>query len=269
MLINGIETDQVPANDRGFQYGDGLFETVAVENGKPVFLLRHLLRLRRGCERLGIEFPGQEILESESRKLGRSVHSAVLKIIVTRGSGGRGYRLPDSCSPTRVLSLHPWPKIVSRLQASGIRTRLCKTRLASNPSLAGLKHLNRLEQVLARAEWNDPDIHEGFMLDRDGKVVEGTMSNLFVVRRRSLITPDLGQCGVEGIVRTVVLAIAREKGIEFVVKAIDVCDLERADEIFVTNSIIGIWPVIGFEGVSLGIGQITRNLIRWFNEHKE
>ena len=107
------------------------------------------------------------------------------------------------------------------------------------------------------------------MLDRDGKVIEGTMSNLFVVRRTSLITPDLDQCGVEGIVRTVVLEIAREKGIEFVVKAIDVCDLEHADEIFVTNSIIGIWPVIGCEGGSLGIGPITRNLIRWFNGRKE
>jgi 4-amino-4-deoxychorismate lyase len=193
----------------------------------------------------------------------------VLKIIVTRGFGGRGYRLPDRCSPTRVLSLHAWPETVSKLQASGICTRLCKSRLASNPTLAGLKHLNRLEQVLARAEWADPDIHEGFMLDRDGKVVEGTMSNLFLVRRTSLITPDLDQCGVEGIIRTVVLEIAREKGIEIVVKSIDVCDLQHADEIFVTNSIIGIWPVIGFEGGSHDIGPITRNLVRWFNERKE
>ena len=188
ILINGVSKQHIEISDRGFQYGDGLFETIEVRDGQAVFLERHLERLNAGCHRLHIPFPGAELLSFEVKKLCRekacgigSVR-AVLKIIVTRGSGGRGYRQPDVIQPTRVLSLHPYPDYPEIYKEQGIVVRFCSTCLGLNPSLAGIKHLNRLEQVMARFEWNDPAIQEGLMLDVNGHVIEGTMTNLFYVK---------------------------------------------------------------------------------------
>ena len=162
MLINGERKKHIEVTDRGFQYGDGLFETIEVCNGQTVFLDRHLDRLKAGCDRLHIPFPNREVLcfeaatlvqQSISQQSGYQYsNKAVLKLIVTRGSGGRGYCPPDLIQPTRVLSLHPFPDYPSTYQEQGIISRFCDTRLGLNPALAGIKHLNRLEQIMARSE---------------------------------------------------------------------------------------------------------------------
>lgn len=242
-LINGQVQDHIAAADRGLQYGDGLFETIAILDGKPQHWERHLRRLACGCDRLNIPYPGDDLLWQELRQVLIMQPRAVLKIVLTRGAGGRGYRPPAEIHPTRILSLHEWPDYPPSHRAQGVAVRLCRTPLGRNPALAGLKHLNRLEQVLARGEWSDPASAEGLMLDGEGLLIEGTMSNVFLGRGGELYTPDLGRCGVAGIMREVVLDACRDHGIPVAVRDIPVEELTVAEEIFLTNSLIGLWPV--------------------------
>jgi 4-amino-4-deoxychorismate lyase len=260
VLINGRATDAISSLDRGLWYGDGVFETIAVQDGRPRFWLRHLARLTAGCGRLGIPRPEGQCLLDEALKLIPDVDRGVLRIIVTRGCGGRGYRPAGTAPPTRVMQLHPWPDYPERCRVSGVRVRLCRLRLGQNPALAGIKHLNRLEQVLARAEWDDPAIMEGLLLDGEGRLVEGTMSNLFLIRDGVLMTPDLNRCGVAGVLRTVVMELAVGVSMPLRVGAFGLDDLGEADEVFLTNSLIGIWPVIAIEKRAYPKGDLTHRL---------
>ena len=268
VLVNGVSGRGVSAADRSIQYGDGVFETLAVSDGQPRLWLPHIKRLHRGCRRLGFSAPDTELLAEETVKLLRdSRRQAILKIVISRGCGGRGYRPPEKVLPTRLLSLHAWPEWPAEYRLRGIQARLCTTRLARNPQLAGIKHLNRLEQVLARAEWDDPAIAEGIVLDTEGLLVEGTMSNLFMVRDGVLQTPDLFHCGVAGIMREMVMEIARQQCIHCEIGRYTVRDLAEADEIFVTNSIIGIWPVRAIDAKEYRApGEITSSLQRDIND---
>ncbi len=259
-LLNGESRHCVDVSDRGFQYGDGVFETIEVVNGKPLFFDRHLIRLASGCQALMIPCPDFSILENEARQLSTGAEHAVLKLIVTRGSGGRGYRVPQQVLPTRLLSLHPYPDYPKDFQAAGINARVCERRLAINPELARIKHLNRLEQILARAEWQDDEFQEGLMMDRDNRFVEGTMSNLFWVKNDVLHTPLLNNCGIAGIVRELIIELARAARLSVVEESIDIAGLLQVDELFVTNSVIGIWPVTRLEYRAFAVGGITRQM---------
>jgi len=260
VVINGQATDGVSSLDRGLLYGDGVFETIAVEDGRPRFWLRHLARLTAGCQRLGIPQPQGDHLLKESWPLISGVNRGILKIIITRGCAGRGYRPAVDTVPTRIIQLHPWPDYPGTCCGSGVRVRLCRQRMGHNPALAGIKHLNRLEQVLARGEWDDPGIHEGLLLDGDGCLVAGTMSNLFLIRERVLMTPNLARCGVAGILRTVVMELADSMPMPVEVRSLDLDDLREAEEVFLTNSIIGIWPVSAVEDRPYRLGALTRRL---------
>ena len=259
VLVNGVAVDMISVRDRGLQYGDGLFETIAVHRGTPLLWEQHAQRLLAGAVRLGMLPPEVVLLRAEADQLCRGVERGVLKIILTRGVSGRGYR-PDASIPmTRVLSLSPWPDYQPSWSGEGVAVRLCQTRLASQPRLAGLKHLNRLEQVLARAEWGD-EYAEGLMQDESGNIVEGTMTNIFLVEGATLRTPDMTRCGVEGVMRGVVLEQAGRLGIACRVGPVMAIQLERADELFLTNSLIGLWPVRRIENWSYTIGQTTRKI---------
>lgn len=231
------------ALDRGLAYGDGLFETMAVVEGEPVLWDAHLARLTAGCARLGIPAPDPQQLAGEAARLCHGHPRAVLKLVYTRGSGGRGYAPPAPAAPVRILSVHPWPTVSGHAGREGVRVRVCQTRLARQPALAGMKHLNRLEQVLARQEWNDPDIAEGVMCDTHGQVIEGVMSNLFVVKDGQLWTPDLSECGVAGIMRAYLLARCSSRGVSATIAPMSLASLHDADEVLLCNSVIGIWPV--------------------------
>lgn len=260
ILINGEPHTSIAATDRGLHYGDGVFETLAVHNNKPQFWHAHMERLQEGCLRLGIPLPDINLLEVETTELSRGYDRAVIKIIITRGSGGRGYRAPDQPEPQRLLLLYPWPE--HRLPEEGIALRLCSTPLACNPVLAGIKHLNRLEQVIARNEWQDDAIQEGVMCNTHGLVIEGTMSNLFAIRNETLLTPDLAGCGVAGVMRKQVLTLAAELDIPSEFSHIRPDALKNMDELFVTNSIIGIWPVASYEGHVFGEKRLTGRLVQ-------
>ena len=260
MLVDGRPETTVAALDRGFQYGDGLFETIKITDGAPEFWGRHMARLQGGCERLSIPSPDPALLRSETATLAARLPRGVLKVIVTRGVGGRGYRPPDQVRATRVVSVHPAPDYPASFATEGVNVRLCETRLAIQPRLAGIKHMNRLEQILARMEWTDANIAEGLMLDSSAAVIEGTMSNLFLVAGGRLRTPALESCGVAGIMRAVVLELAREIGIECRVERVILDDVLAADEAFLTNSVIGIWPVAALHKRRYAVGPVTRRI---------
>ena len=270
ILINGEYKEHIHVHDRGFQYGDGLFETIEVSKSQPVFLDRHLARLKAGCARLRIPPLDTVILQNEIKELCRQVNSSssVLKIIITRGEGGRGYRPPQTVQPSRMLALYPFPPYPAAYSESGVRTRFCETVLGLNPALAGIKHLNRLEQIMARAEWDDPEIHEGLLADLNGNVIEGTMSNLFFTKNNILYTAPLKFSGVEGIIREIIIQLCAENGLIFYKKNYTKGELLSADEAFICNSIIGIWPVNKIDQVDLAPGSVTRQLQKWLTNYK-
>ncbi|MEE8386937.1 MAG: aminodeoxychorismate lyase [Acidiferrobacterales bacterium] len=259
-LVNGKMADHVSINDRGLQYGDGCFETIAVQHGQALLWDEHMQRLETGCARLGIKLNGiTEKLAHEAEKLVRDTPTGVLKLIITRGQGGRGYRPDQALNPTRILSLTPWPQYPKDYRAEGIAMRLCDTRLSENKTLAGIKHLNRLEQVLARSEWQD-DYQEGLMLNQAGYVIEGTMSNIFMQIENEVITPAMENCGVAGVMRDVILHKLSDANIVCQQSRIDLESLYQADAIFVCNSLIGLWPVTSLENKSFPITDLEREL---------
>jgi 4-amino-4-deoxychorismate lyase len=266
--INGEPGTLIAAVDRGLQYGDGVFETMAVRHGRIALLEMHLQRLVEGCERLGIPPPPVASIHGELNAAVSDQERAILKLIVTRGSSGRGYRPAQTVTPTRILALHDWPAYPESWWQDGIRVRICKTILGGNPQLAGVKHLNRLEQVLARAEWSDADsIQEGLMTDADGAVIEGTMSNVFVrLADGTLMTPDLHVCGVAGVMRRYIMERAERMGVPMRVSKLTMPELDQAREVFVCNSVIGVWPVNTIGEWSYPVGEITREIQQWTDE---
>jgi 4-amino-4-deoxychorismate lyase len=263
-LLNGESKHCIEFSDRGFQYGDGLFETIEIFNSKPLFFKHHLQRLFNGCQKLLIPPPDAEIITKEVFQFLHGSNHAVLKLIVTRGSGGRGYRQPDHISPTRLFSLHSFPNHPENYKNQGVNVRFCSNTLGINPILAGIKHMNRLEQIIARAEWNTPEFQEGLMMDIHGHVIEGTMSNLFLVKDNILYTPLIDQCGVEGIVRNILIVTAKKNKIKVIEKVITKKEIVNADELFMTNSIIGIWPIKQLEKQQFTLGVVTAKLQRLF-----
>ncbi len=259
-LVNGIASDVISTRDRGLNYGDGLFETMAVRSGAPVCWSRHMARLAAGCQRLRIPCPPDALLWEEAGRVCSGVALGVLKIVVTRGTNGRGYRIPDTVTPTRVLSSHPWPEMPASRGTEGVSVTICQTRLGINPQLAGIKHLNRLEQVMGRSEWDGPRFAEGLMLDTAGRVIEGTTSNLFLVTADGLVTPDLAHAGVAGIMRDLVLEEADTLDVAARVASVSREDLSYAEELFLSNSLFGIWPIRSLDGRVYRVGPLALRL---------
>lgn len=245
ILINGQPEDRIDARDRGLQYGDGVFETIAFRNKHFEFLEAHIARLTLGCQRLKLPVTSADIslIRMELQQFAAMLDAdAVIKIIISRGAGGRGYQYADNMPVTRLISSHPLPVYPPAYQ-QGVAVRICQQRLAINPQLAGIKHLNRLEQVLARNEWRDNAIAEGLMLDTADHLIEGTMSNVFLFKQGALLTPDLSQCGIQGVIRGFLLDYARQQGWPVYESRLTVADLRQADECLLCNSVIGIWPI--------------------------
>lgn len=245
ILINGEAKDTVSAFDRGLQYGDGLFETMAVYNNNIYLWDSHWQRLAKGCEQLSIALPDKETIEKDIASVCELENTSrfVIKLIVTRGEGQRGYRFSASQNTTQIISSNPWPDYPEKYFIDGVSVRYCETTLSKNSKLAGIKHLNRLEQVLARNEWDTDEFQEGLMLTSDGIVIDGTMSNIFAVKDNMLFTPELSLCGVSGVMRKTVIKIAKDIGFPVYEKNFTKIELEQADELFLTNSLFGVWPV--------------------------
>lgn len=255
--VNGEACALLPAQDRGLLYGDGLFETVLFLQGRAPLWPRHAERLLQGLARLRIAPPDVDALLAEAGMLCGDLDRAVVRISLTRGSGERGYAPPAQPLPTRILMAAAATPLPRDWYVQGIRVRCCSLRLASQPLLAGMKHLNRLEQVLARAEWTDAAIGEGLLGDMEGHVVSATAANLFACVDGQLLTPALDRCGVAGVARAEVLAR----------RDVRVCNLTweelmRAEEIFLTSSVRGIVPVHAVDACEFAVGAVTRSLQR-------
>lgn len=255
-IYNGAPTQAVPLVNRGLAYGDGLFETIKVDNNRAQFLAQHLQRLTRDCARLDIALD-ESALRSEIKNLLAEHRSGALKIIVTREAPARGYFAAAHSQGARVLQFFPQEFIADTRNNAGVAVRLCRQQLAEQATLAGIKHLNRLEQVLARSEWSDTAIAEGLMFDRAGRLIEGTMSNVFLVRDRKLYTPRLQRCGVAGVMREIILTRLAPNFIATVQTDLLPDDLNTADEVFLSNSVIGIWPVRKIECLQKPLGDVT------------
>ncbi len=239
-LINGQPAALISLDDRGLTYGDGLFETVAIVDGVACLWQRHMDRLRHGCERLRIPMRDAGSLRREADAISSGVECGVLKIVVTRGIGGRGYRMPLQATPTWILRLFPWPDTDRYTDPQGLRVRLCETPISCNAALAGLKHLGRLDNVLARSEWSDAAIAEGLMRDIYGNIVEGTQSNIFLESGADLVTPSLAVGGVAGVVRAMIMDLAAALGRPVREREVSVNDVQTARALYLTNSIMGI-----------------------------
>ncbi|GAB3791323.1 aminodeoxychorismate lyase [Dyella agri] len=239
MLVDGQPQDAVSALDRGLLYGDGLFETIRFVGAVAPLWSRHMQRLTNSCERLRLPVPDPALLWREAQAARGDMAHAVLRITLTRGVGARGYAMPAAPQATRIVAAFPMPALDAAAFRDGVRLQLCETRLGEQPRLAGIKHLNRLEQVLARAEWNDPAIAEGLLCDMHGNAISATAANLFAVIDGVPVTPALERCGVAGVLRAELLeALPRVE-----VRDLPLQECLGAGELFLSSSVRGILPV--------------------------
>lgn len=247
-LVNGDFSLSISPLDRGFSYGDGVFRTMAMRNGMPENWPLHYQKLVADCAVIGIVCPSAELLISDLQLLFMQDATAtntaeVAKIIISRGEGERGYAPPAITMPTRVIIRSAMPLYAAANYVRGVDLHLCATHMAQQAQLAGIKHLNRLENVLARMEWRDEAIFDGVMTDQSGYVIECTMSNIFARFDDQLITPDLSQCGVAGITRQRIIWLESILALSIEVEQLSMARLLEADEVIICNSLYGAFQV--------------------------
>ncbi len=259
ILVNGVAATEIPAMDRGLAYGDGVFRTLRLRNGVPQHWERHYARLARDCAALKLPCTAAPLLRNEVTAV-REGHDCAIKMIITRGAGERGYAYTGNSEPMRVVSATVWREYPRAYRETGVSVRLCNLRLAHQPALAGVKHLNRLENVLARAEWNNPDIAEGILCDAEDNAICGTMTNLFLAKGATLFTPRLDRCGVAGVTRDRIVEAAARLNYACVIRDIGWAEVLAADEIFLVNSLAGVWPVRVLAAKVRPVGPMTRAL---------
>lgn len=249
ILVNGQRSDTVSALDRGLAYGDGVFRTLRTHAGQPLWWPDQYAKLAADCAALALACPDEAELLAEVSRVAET-GQGVVKIMLTRGSGARGYAPQQVQACTRIVLAAPLPPHALPNAAVEVTARWCTLRLARQPRLAGIKHLNRLENVLARSEWDDPAIFEGLLCDDSGVVIGGVMSNLFWVKEGELFTPDLSRCGVAGVARTRLLRAAMRRGIRTHIERSLPDAILAADEVMICNSVIGVRRVARLDDVS-------------------
>ena len=240
-LINGQWQNSISASDRAVQFGDGCFTTARMVGGEVRYQQAHLRRLQQACEILQITQVDWQLLEHEMQLLARKAADGVLKVIISRGAGGRGYSTRDCDNPTRILSTSPRPAFYDPWRHQGIKLALSPICLGQNPMLAGIKHLNRLEQVLIRSHLERTDAQEALVLDSDGRLVECCAANLFWRKGEQVFTPRVDKAGVNGTMRQHIIACLETSSwrCEQVTEAPET--LIDADEVIICNALM---PVI-------------------------
>ena len=272
-LINGITSNYLTINDRSIHYGDGLFETILCHNNKLYYWPQHFQRLQTSAEKLKIACPQEHLLLDDIAKLldknesgSNSEAACAIKIIVSRGAGERGYQFSKNTAASRIVLLSAVEAGHSSLLSNQLLSGelfICKQQVSINENLAGIKHLNRLENVLARNEWNDKaknNVIDGLMLNANQHVIEGTMSNLFAIKDKQLFTPCLSLSGINGIMRGVIIELAEKSNIKTSAINLTLDDLSSMDELFISNSLIAMKAVTKL-GDSLYKYQAVTNMI--------
>lgn len=255
-LIDGQPGATLSIDDRGLHYGDGFFETMRVRSGGVPLWQYHHARIARSCERLRIAIPDQRLIRDEIAGLCADGGEAIVKLIVTRRGGERGYRATSE-EATRVLLRYPFVSLPKSYYAHGVALTRCEHAIGINPGLAGLKHLNRLDQVLARSEWSDARYYDGIVQDIEGHVVGTTSANLFFAAKDgSLATPMVDRSGVGGVCRDYLLAAAVTRGVEIAQRRVSFAEILQADQIIITNAVRGALPVAGIGDIGFRIGEL-------------
>jgi len=260
VLVDGVFTESLPVDDRGLMYGDGVFRTLRVAAGAPRWWDEQLAKLAEDGDRIGVVGPDFSQWQADLDRISSGLTDGVLKLVVTRGSGLRGYLPPESAKPRWIMRYDAMAPQTDTATSEGMTVRVCALRLGQQPRLAGIKHLNRLENVLARAEWNSPDIHEGLLLDQSEQVISGVMSNLFVWSQSRLLTPRLDRCGVAGVARARLMRLARTQGLAVEEAGVSLQAVFDADEVMLTNSIWGLRRVARLESKSWPVPVISSRL---------
>lgn len=249
ILLNGELASQIAITDRAVQYGDGLFETIALIRQKLHNWERHFQRLSQGANLLGFDPPDEKLLRAEIDKLiqfqsdeNHAVERAIVKIILTRGSGGRGYAIPEYSNVQRIISLHTWPEYPQNYYTDGVDIAELKFRLGIQSHLSSIKHLNRLEQIMAKKELGS-NYQEALILNHNSHIIEGVSSNIYFVHKGVLCMPDLKCSGIAGTIREQIRDICQAKQIPYQVADYSITLMPEVSEVFLSNSIIGIWPV--------------------------
>lgn len=246
MIVNGQSQTFLKLSDRSIHYGDGCFTTISVTNGQAELWDKHLHRLKNACERLYIPFTAWQRLQIDVESLIVDKPNAVLKIIISRGEGGRGYGTQNVSSPNCIISLHDKPNHYDTWRQEGISVTVSPITLGKQSLLAGIKHLNRLEQVLIKQSLQQTDYVDALVCDTDNMLVETSIGNLFWRQGPVWYTPELIYAGVEGVMRNHVIDKIREfsqlkEPIQEVRATIH--SLTKADEAFVCNSLLKVVPI--------------------------
>jgi 4-amino-4-deoxychorismate lyase len=258
-LFNGSAAGAELAWSRGLHYGDGIFRTCLIYDSDVIDLKEQLEKAEHDARHLELAAPPTALLAAEAQSLAANCPRGILRIVLMRSGGERGYRA-RSTAADRLLCRYQAAAHPASCWEQGVRAQRSRWRLATQPALAGIKHLNRLEQVLASRSWSD-GIDEVILDDADGRPVSGSRSNLFWVQDGTLRTPSLERCGVAGLMRDKVLAAAAALGVATRIAAGTWAELENAGEAFVTNSVIGIWPLASLdERRWRAPGPVTRRL---------
>lgn len=262
-LVDGRPADSVPVDDRGLLYGDHLFETVAFVRGRAPLWDLHMARLLRDARRLLMPAPAPELLAAECARLVEGHRQAVVRVTITRGSGGRAYEPSADPAPRRILVRRPWPSGLAVARRDGIVMHTSPVRLARGGPLAGIKHGNRLEQVLAAEQARRSGVDEAVLLDADGRVVEAIAGNLVLLVDGETLTPDLSAAGVAGVG---LRALGCRLGAKLIEQAIDADVLHRAEGLMVINSVAGIRPARVLDDRELTIAEPCRRWQRLWDE---
>ena len=273
-LINGKFKDSISVLDRGLAYGDGFFETMQWlgKNNESLqgveFWNRHVKRIIKSAKILKIKIPNKNIFAEYKNKIltaaqKKDIYEGILKIIITRGVGGRGYSYENNMKPTIIFIV--FPNAIPK-QIESVNVKICKSTISDNVDISGLKHLNRLDSVQARSEWNNKNIFEGIFIDNNENILEGTMTNIFFVKNKSLVTPSIISSGINGIMREVVLVYGKKFFNEIIIREIRKHEIENFDEMFLTNSIIKVLPVKKCGKKKFTISNSTKKLVNFFQE---
>ena len=293
-LINGVASNFLSVNDRSIHYGDGVFETILCHQKHLFYWQEHYHRLYTSAKKLKLHCPAEEIFLTDIRKLldeeglnkdstNKDDNYFSIKVILTRGESERGYLFRDKTISNKTISNRivliatldvNYSSLLSNKLFSG-ELFLCEQQVSINKQLAGLKHLNRLENVMARNEWGShskqTDIIDGLMLNANQHVIEGCMSNLFAVKNNELLTPDLSLSGVDGIMRQAIIDLADKLEIKLTITNLGKDEILAMDELFISNSLIGIKSVSCFESTTYKQQAITKlifeQLINTVNDH--
>lgn len=251
--VNYVPINNIPLNDRGLAFGDGVFSTAKIINGSVAHLDKHMQRLQTACQRIAIIKINWQQLEGELIKLAKGYQRACLKVIISAGESQRGYSRVGGQGANIIITVSNFPSHYDAWEQKGISVGISSIKLGLNPLLAGLKHLNRLEQVLIRAELDALPFDDVLVTDINGDIIETNCANVFWLADGQWHTPKLDNAGVNGIIRDRILV----QNPAIIESNYPMESLDNVEAMFISNSLHGIIGVHTFDGRKLNLEPVN------------